>query len=51
MEHTGATRAELLVTQRQIALAQQGRELLQEKRNALLQQPLPTSSQVLRTPA
>lgn len=51
MEHTGATRAELLVTQRQIALARQGRALLQEKRNALLQQLLRTAAQVLRSGA
>src|SRR5574341_775271 len=51
MEYTGATRAELLVTQRQIALAQQGRALLQEKRNALLQQLLRTAEQVLRSGA
>lgn len=51
MEHTGATRAELLVKQRQIALAQQGRELLQEKRNALLQELLRTAEQVMRSGA
>ena len=49
MEHTGATRAELLAKQRQTALARQGRELLQEKRNALLQQLLRTAEQVMRS--
>ena len=51
MEHTGATRAELLVTQRQIALAQQGRALLQEKRHALLQELMRTAEQVMRSGA
>jgi len=49
MEHSGATRAELLARQRQIALARQGRTLLQEKRQALLQQLLRTAEQVMRS--
>jgi len=49
MEHTGATRAELLVKQRQIALARQGRELLEEKRRALLQELMRTAEQVMRS--
>jgi vacuolar-type H+-ATPase subunit D/Vma8 len=49
MEHIGSTRAELLVKQRQTALARQGRELLQEKRQALLRELMRTAEQIMRS--
>jgi V/A-type H+-transporting ATPase subunit D len=48
MEQVRATRAELLAKKKQIALARQGRDLLKEKRNALLQEFMRTAEQVLR---
>lgn len=38
MEHVGATRSELLARRARIALAVQGRDLLKEKRNALMRE-------------
>ncbi len=49
MEQVKATRAELLAKKNQIALAHQGRDLLKEKRNALLQQFMQTAEQVMRS--
>ena len=48
MEQTKATRAELLAKKNQIALARQGRDLLKEKRNALLKEFMSTAEQVMR---
>jgi V/A-type H+/Na+-transporting ATPase subunit D len=48
MEQTRATRSELLVKKNQIALARQGRDLLKQKRQALLQELMRTAEQVLR---
>ena len=48
MEQVRATRAELLAKKKLIALARQGRDLLSEKRNALLQELMRTAEQVLR---
>jgi V/A-type H+-transporting ATPase subunit D len=48
MEQIKATRAELLAKKKQIALARQGRDLLQEKRNALLKEFMRTAEQVVR---
>jgi V/A-type H+-transporting ATPase subunit D len=48
MEQVRATRAELLAKKKQIALARQGRDLLKEKRNALLQEFMRTAEEVLR---
>ena len=48
MEQVRATRAELLAKKRLIGLARQGRDLLSEKRNALLQELMRTAEQVLR---
>jgi V/A-type H+-transporting ATPase subunit D len=48
MEQVQATRAELLVKRKQITLAQQGRDLLKEKRNALLKEFMRTAEQVMR---
>ena len=48
MEQVRATRAELLAKKNQIALARQGRDLLKEKRNALLQELVRTAEQVVR---
>lgn len=48
MEQTRATRAELLSKKNQIALARQGRDLLKEKRNALLKEFMRTAEQVMR---
>lgn len=48
MEQVRATRAELLAKKRLIALARQGRDLLSEKRNALLQELMRTAEEVLR---
>jgi V/A-type H+-transporting ATPase subunit D len=48
MEQVKATRAELLAKKKQIALARQGRDLLQEKRNALLKEFMRTAEQVVR---
>ena len=47
-EQIQATRAELLAKRNQINLARQGRNLLQEKRNALLKEFLRTAEQVVR---
>ena len=49
MERVRATRAELLAKKNQITLAYQGRELLKEKRNALLQQFMRIAEQVMRS--
>jgi V/A-type H+-transporting ATPase subunit D len=48
MEQIRATRAELLAKKKQIVLARQGRDLLKEKRNALLKELMRTAEQVLR---
>ena len=48
MERIHATRSELLAKRTQIALARQGRELLEQKRNALLQELMRTAEQALR---
>jgi V/A-type H+-transporting ATPase subunit D len=48
MEQVRATRAELLAKKNQIALACQGRDLLKEKRNALLQELMRTAEEVIR---
>ena len=47
MEQTKATRAELLAKKSQIGLARQGRDLLKEKRNALLRELMRTAEQVM----
>lgn len=49
MEQVRATRAELLAKKNQIALARQGRDLLKEKRNALMQELMHTAEQVMRS--
>lgn len=49
MEQVRATRAELLAKKNQIALARQGRDLLKEKRNALLQELMRTAEEVMRS--
>jgi len=49
MEQVKATRAELLAKKIQIALARQGRDLLEEKRNALLRELMRTAKQVMRS--
>lgn len=48
MEQIRATRAELLAKKKQIVLARQGRDLLKEKRNALLKELMRTAEQVMR---
>lgn len=48
MEQVRATRAELLAKKRQIALAHQSHDLLEEKRNALMRELMRTAEQVLR---
>src|SRR5512139_3626532 len=48
MEQVRATRGELLAKRKQIALAHQSRELLQEKRTALLKELMRTAEQVVR---
>ena len=48
MEQVQATRAELLAKKKQIALARQSRELLQDKRTALLQELMRTAEEVVR---
>jgi V/A-type H+-transporting ATPase subunit D len=48
MEQVRATRAELLARKSQIILARQGRDLLKEKRNALLKELMRTAEQVMR---
>lgn len=48
MEQIRATRAELLAKKKQIVLARQGRDLLKEKRNALLKELMRTAEQVLQ---
>lgn len=48
MEQIRATRAELLAKKTQITLAYQGRNLLKEKRNALMQELMRTAEQILR---
>jgi V/A-type H+-transporting ATPase subunit D len=48
MKQIRATRAELLARKNQIALAYQGRDLLKEKRNALMQQLMRTAEQVMQ---
>ena len=48
MEQVKATRAELLAKKGQLALARQGRDLLKEKRNALLRELMRTAEQVMR---
>ncbi len=49
MEQVRATRAELLAKKKQIVLAQQSRDLLQEKRNALIKEFMRTVEQVMRS--
>jgi V/A-type H+-transporting ATPase subunit D len=49
MKQIKATRAELLARKNQIALAYQGRDLLKEKRNALMQQLMQIAEQVMRS--
>src|SRR5512138_2435295 len=49
MEQIRATRAELLAKKKQIVLARQGRDLLKEKRNALLKELIRIAEQVIRT--
>ncbi|MBN1218665.1 MAG: V-type ATP synthase subunit D [Anaerolineae bacterium] len=49
MEQVRATRAELLAKKSQIALARQGRDLLKEKRNALMRELMRTAEQVMRS--
>jgi V/A-type H+-transporting ATPase subunit D len=48
MEQLKATRAEMLQKKAQIALARQGRDLLTEKRNALMQELRRTAEQAIR---
>jgi V/A-type H+/Na+-transporting ATPase subunit D len=48
MEQVNPTRMELLAKRAQIALAQQGRDLLKEKRNALWKQLMKTADVVMR---
>jgi len=48
MEQIKATRAELLQKKTQLALARQGRDLLKEKRNALLQELQRTAEQAMQ---
>lgn len=48
MEQVRPTRAELLAKRKQIALAHQSRELLQQKRAALLKELMRTAEQVVR---
>jgi V/A-type H+-transporting ATPase subunit D len=47
-EQVSATRTELLVKREQIALAEQGRDLLKEKRNALMKELMRVADTVLR---
>lgn len=49
MEQIRATRAELLAKKKQIGLARQGRDLLKEKRNALLKELMHTAEQAVRS--
>jgi V/A-type H+/Na+-transporting ATPase subunit D len=49
MEQVPATRAELLAKTHQINLARQGRDLLKEKRNALLKEVMRTAEKVMRS--
>ena len=49
MEQVRATRAELLAKKNQITLAHQGRNLLKEKRNALMQELMRTAEQIIRS--
>jgi V/A-type H+-transporting ATPase subunit D len=49
MKQIKATRAELLARKNQIALAYQGRDLLKQKRNALMQQLMQMAEQVMRS--
>ncbi len=49
MEQVKATRAELLAKKSQISLACQGRDLLKEKRDALLRELMRTARQVMRS--
>ena len=49
MEQVKATRAELLQKKAQLALARQGRDLLSEKRNALMQELRRTAEQAIRS--
>jgi V/A-type H+-transporting ATPase subunit D len=48
MEHVNPTRMELLTKRAQIALAEQGRDLLKEKRNALWKELMQTVDVVMR---
>ncbi|MCG3212486.1 MAG: V-type ATP synthase subunit D [Anaerolineae bacterium] len=48
MEQVKATRAELLQKKTQISLARQGRDLLKEKRNALMRELMRTAEQAIR---
>jgi V/A-type H+-transporting ATPase subunit D len=49
MEQVRATRSELLQKKSQLTLARQGRDLLKEKRNALLQELMRTAEQAVRS--
>ena len=49
MEQIRTTRAELLAKKKQIGLARQGRDLLKEKRNALLKELMRTAEQAVRS--
>jgi V/A-type H+-transporting ATPase subunit D len=49
MEQIRATRAELLAKKKQIVLARQGRDLLKQKRNALLKELMRIAEQVVRS--
>ena len=51
MEQVKATRAELLAKKSQIGLARQGRDLLKEKRNALLRELMRITEQVMGSSA
>ncbi len=48
MEQVKATRAELLQKKTQISLARQGRDLLKEKRNALMRELMRTAEQAIQ---
>lgn len=48
MEQVKTTRAELLQKKTQISLARQGRDLLKEKRNALMRELMRTAEQAIR---
>lgn len=49
MENVSPTRMELLAVKAQIGLAEQGRDLLKEKRNALLKEFMKIADAILRS--